>query len=175
MAFHVLNQRRTAEAERFHLEAKMTILEDLSSKIRSQDPPNLDDVGRLLKLAETHSLEAATEYDVTVAPRSAVTPSWRETIFGRKFDTKKEDTDLEEVKRQWEAGEYCLHVTRLPVDDESPPSHSRACKTPTCSSTTYDCSYFNTPKHWPQPESQYPSQIETCILLDTGSMNISSI
>ncbi|KIO34041.1 hypothetical protein M407DRAFT_166678 [Tulasnella calospora MUT 4182] len=99
LALHIINQRDAHRSDRLHLATKTTILEELTGRIRSGDPSlTLDEVNKVMKLAETHTLGAPP----SDAEKPQETTSWRDTIFGKKRDPRKDEQELEDAKKIWE-------------------------------------------------------------------------
>ncbi|KAG9050941.1 hypothetical protein FS837_001115 [Tulasnella sp. UAMH 9824] len=99
LALHIINQRDAHRVDRFHISTKTTILEELTGRIRSGDPSlTLDEVNKVMKLAETHTLGALS----SDAERPQETTSWRDTIFGKKRDPRRDEQELEDAKKIWE-------------------------------------------------------------------------
>ncbi|KAG9008459.1 hypothetical protein FRB90_008876 [Tulasnella sp. 427] len=98
-ALHIIIQRDLHRSERFHLATKTTILEELVQRIQRGDPAlTSDEVNKSMRLADTHSLGAP---DPGMEKPQEKT-SWRDTIFGRKRDPRREEVELEAAKKMWE-------------------------------------------------------------------------
>jgi len=97
VALHSLNQKKTAEAERRNLDAKVSILEDVAVRIRQRDNISVAEVDRLLRLADTHDLESRGSSE----KKDESAPSWKEVVLGQPKTSRHEDLELEEIKKQW--------------------------------------------------------------------------
>ncbi|KAI0657755.1 hypothetical protein C8Q70DRAFT_1055528 [Cubamyces menziesii] len=131
LAIHHLAQRKALEADRAHVAAQLSILEDLRTRLvhaahaqaagspRTEDP-DLDprEIERLWRLAKSHDVwraraEVAAHEE---AARAAVASGdsaaqgegigWKEVLFGKRFDTKRSEEldrrDLERVRKEVE-------------------------------------------------------------------------
>ncbi|KAG8916944.1 hypothetical protein FRC01_002764 [Tulasnella sp. 417] len=99
LALHIINQRDAHRSDRFHLTTKTAILEELTGRIRKNDPSlTLDEVNKVMKLAETHTLGAPS----SDLEKPQETTSWRDTIFGKKRDPRRDEQELEDARKIWE-------------------------------------------------------------------------
>ncbi|KAG8907237.1 hypothetical protein FRB99_005061 [Tulasnella sp. 403] len=119
VGMHVVNKRKTVEMERNQIEARRSILEDVTSRIRKQEALDVQEVDRLLRLAGGVTVDGNTSTPVTLQAIAA--PTWREVIFGRKRDPVKDDLEFEKAKRQWEeaVSESAAMETAVPREQES--------------------------------------------------------
>ncbi|KAI0330428.1 hypothetical protein GY45DRAFT_1345974 [Cubamyces sp. BRFM 1775] len=131
LAIHHLVQRKALEADRAHVAAQLSILEDLRTRLvhavnaQAVDPhraedPNLDsrEIERLWRLARTHDVwraraEAAAREDAARAAGAGGGSTaqgeeigWKEVMLGKRFDTKRSEEldrrDLERVRKEVE-------------------------------------------------------------------------
>lgn len=97
-AFRGVIHKRTSTAERDRLTAHTTILESLVARLKAGEDVGEAEIGRLLRLARGGG-EEVDEGKVLDVP-------WREVVFGRKV---REDDGLADARREWDAGEWCIH------------------------------------------------------------------
>ena len=104
VSMHHLAQRKAAEADRAHVAAQISILEDLLAR------PALPDAEfqRLWRLARAHDVWAAREQQAAAAGegggdgkgagRGKEEIGWREVLLGRRFDTRRtEELDRKDL------------------------------------------------------------------------------
>ncbi|KAH9888389.1 hypothetical protein C8Q73DRAFT_794156 [Cubamyces lactineus] len=127
LAIHHLAQRKALEADRAHVAAQLSILEDLRTRLihavnnQAASPraegADLDprEIERLWRLARSHDVwraraEAAAREEVAGASGESAAHGegigWKEVLFGKRFDTKRSEEldrrDLERVRKEVE-------------------------------------------------------------------------
>ena len=94
ISVHLLWQRRTAETDRRHLSARLSILGELAARLRAREAVSDAEVVRLRQLAET----------VGEATHPGENVGWRDVIFGRKESGAEREGKEELERRELERG-----------------------------------------------------------------------
>ncbi|KAI9064771.1 hypothetical protein FKP32DRAFT_1665730 [Trametes sanguinea] len=118
IATHHLQQRKAFEAERAHVAAQLSILEDLRTRLSAAEELDRREIERLWRLAKSHDVwrareEAARGESSTAQHVAGVgaaegedTIGWKEVLFGKRFDTRRSEEldrkDLERVRKEVE-------------------------------------------------------------------------
>jgi len=92
ISVHLLWQRRTAETDRRHHSARLSILGELAARLRAGESVSDTEVARLRRLAKT----------VGEASHPGETVGWREVIFGRRESGEERDGKEELERRELE-------------------------------------------------------------------------
>ncbi|RDX44217.1 hypothetical protein OH76DRAFT_1111312 [Lentinus brumalis] len=112
VSMHHLFQRKAAEANRAHVAAQISILEDLHTRLAAREDIPDREFDRLWRLARSHDVWRAEEAEgmdvnlksVHIQPKETV--GWREVLLGRRFDTSRTEEldrkDLEAVRMEVE-------------------------------------------------------------------------
>ncbi|RPD52322.1 hypothetical protein L227DRAFT_582130 [Lentinus tigrinus ALCF2SS1-6] len=128
ISMHHLYQRKAAEADRAHVAAQISILEDLRTRLAAGEDVPAREFDRLWRLARSHDVwraaAAAAEAEAAatgtgtgtgtgagaksvhmqIQPRETV--GWKEVLLGRRFDTSRTEEldrkDLEKVRMEVE-------------------------------------------------------------------------
>lgn len=93
ISVHLLWQRRTAETDRRHLSARLSILGDLAGRLRAGEVTDAE-VARLRRLAETVGEDSHAGDSI----------GWRQVIFGRKESGLEREGREELERREIERG-----------------------------------------------------------------------
>ncbi|KAI0669419.1 hypothetical protein C8Q78DRAFT_1070605 [Trametes maxima] len=122
IAMHHLFQRKALEADRAHVAAQLSILEDLRTRLSAGGEPVPDEreLDRLWRLARSHDVwlaraeaaarERAQREGAGVGTRSGVGEKdaigWKEVLLGKRFDSARTEEldrkDLERVRKEVE-------------------------------------------------------------------------
>lgn len=94
ISVHLLWQRRTADTDRRHLSARLSILGELAARLRAGEAVSDAEVARLRRLSET----------VGEATHPGENVGWREVIFGRKESGAEREGKEELERRELERG-----------------------------------------------------------------------
>ena len=94
ISVHLLWQRRTAETDRRHLSARLSILGELAARLRAGEAVSDAEAARLRRLAETVGEATHPGEDV----------GWRDVIFGRKESGAEREGKEELERRELERG-----------------------------------------------------------------------
>ncbi|KAI0698297.1 hypothetical protein C8T65DRAFT_660807 [Cerioporus squamosus] len=115
VSMHHLLQRKAAEADRAHVAAQISILEDLHARLAAREHIPDREFDRLWRLARSHDVWRAEEAEgegrdvmsVHIQPKETV--GWKEVLLGRRFDTSRTEEldrkDLERVRMEVEGVE----------------------------------------------------------------------
>lgn len=96
ISVHLLWQRRTAETDRRHYSARISILGELAARLRTGEAVPDVEVVRLRRLAET----------VGAAEAHAENIGWRDVVFGRKESGMEREGKEELERKELEQGAY---------------------------------------------------------------------
>jgi len=102
ISVHLLWQRRTAETDRRHYSARISILGDLAAQLRAGEAVPDVEIFRLRRLAETAGVAEAH-------PGENI--GWREVVFGRKESGMEREGKEELERRELERVRSELHHT----------------------------------------------------------------
>ncbi|KAI0753410.1 hypothetical protein C8Q80DRAFT_1305729 [Daedaleopsis nitida] len=128
ITIHHLYQRKTAEEDRTHVAAQLSILEGLHARLAAREPVPAHELDRLWRLARSHDVWRAAALEdggegagagggagagaggaagtgtdarvksVHLPPRETV--GWKEVLLGRRFDTARtEELDRKDLER----------------------------------------------------------------------------
>ncbi|KAH9851081.1 hypothetical protein C2E23DRAFT_869537 [Lenzites betulinus] len=107
LAMHHLFQRKALEADRAHVAAQLSILDDLRVRLGAGERIPEREFGRLWRLAQSHDVwraRAAGASGAGEAEESEI--GWKEVLFGKRFDSAKSDEwdrkDLERARKEVE-------------------------------------------------------------------------
>ncbi|KAI0827742.1 hypothetical protein BC628DRAFT_1338266 [Trametes gibbosa] len=107
LAMHHLFQRKAFEAERAHVAAQLSILDDLRVRLGAGERIPEREFDRLCRLAQSHDVWRAREACAMGAGQDEESEiGWKEVLFGKRFDSAKSDEwdkkDLERVRKEVE-------------------------------------------------------------------------
>lgn len=113
VSMHHLYQRKALEADRAHVAAQLSILDDLRTRLAAGEDIPERELDRLWRLARSHDVwrgAGTGEGDVkSVHLQSGETVGWREVLLGRRFDTSRtEELDRKDLEK----GAYLLSYHR---------------------------------------------------------------
>lgn len=97
ISVHLLWQRRTAETERRHYSARISLLGELAARLRTGEAVPDVEIVRLRRLAETvGAAEVHTGENI----------GWRDVVFGRKESGMEREGKEELERKELEQGAY---------------------------------------------------------------------
>ncbi|KAI0827722.1 hypothetical protein BC628DRAFT_1418332 [Trametes gibbosa] len=108
LAMHHLFQRKAFEAERAHVAAQLSILDDLRERLGAAGRIPEREYGRLGRLARSHDVWRAREVSAAGAGEQGEESEfgWKEVLLGKRFDSAKSDEwdrkDLDRVRKEVE-------------------------------------------------------------------------
>lgn len=104
ISMHHLLQRKALEADRAHVAAQVSILEDLHMRLAAREDIPDREFDRLWRLARSHDVWRAEEAEgrdvksVHIQPKETV--GWKEVLLGRRFDTSRtEELDRKDLEK----------------------------------------------------------------------------
>ena len=112
ISVHLLWQRRTAETERRHYSARVSILGELAARLRAGEAVPDVEISRLRRLAETAG---------TAEAHPGENIGWREVVFGRKESGMEREGKEELERRELEQGGSLTHAAGSRIMAYAPP------------------------------------------------------
>ncbi|KAI0644983.1 hypothetical protein C8Q79DRAFT_927261 [Trametes meyenii] len=114
IAMHHLFQRKALEADRAHVAAQLSILEDLRTRLAAGESVPDREIDRLWRLARSHDVwlaraeaearERAQREGAAAGDKDAI--GWKEVLLGKRFDSARTEEldrkDLERVRKEVE-------------------------------------------------------------------------
>lgn len=101
LSLHLLNTRKSSKEQRYAVDGRISLLEGLATRLRSNEDLSEKEVTKILKLAGS-----TTNFNNVLKKESPTEEKigWKSVFFGRPSGTEQE-WDEESLKKLWEDSE----------------------------------------------------------------------